>query len=124
MSRSYQILICTSESILLAKRNEPVEVIAEMPQFSATITGACFDRDENVIYTDTSGCIKMINEEGETLWETILGYQSGFRPGKLLYLSSRIVSSTTSSICTVNIAETHKSSDELQSYSISGSVQN
>ena len=89
ISRSYQILICTSgkknlpklssficwESILLAKRNEPVEVLAELPQFSATITGACFDRDENVIFTDTSGCIKMINEEGETLWETILGYQ-------------------------------------------------
>lgn len=89
MSTSYHILICTSgkknlpkyssficwESILLAKRNEPVEVIAELPQFSATITGACFDRDENVIFTDTSGCIRTINEEGETLWETTLGYQ-------------------------------------------------
>lgn len=121
MSSSYHILICTSESVLLAKRNEPIEVVAELPQFSATITGACFDHEENVIFTDTSGSIEMINQQGETLWETKLGYQSGYRPGRLLFLSSRILSSTTSSLCTVNIAET--SSNELSAYSISGSIQ-
>ncbi|CAG5112756.1 Oidioi.mRNA.OKI2018_I69.chr2.g6937.t1.cds [Oikopleura dioica] len=101
--------------------NEPVEIIAEVPQFSATITGACFDRSANVIFTDTSGCIRMINQEGDALWETTMGYQSGFRPGNLLYLSTRILSHTKSSLCAVNILESDHSP---VLYSISGSVQN
>ena len=49
-----------------------------------------------------------------------MSFQSGFRPGNLLYLSTRILSYTASSLCAVNILE---SDFPPVLYSISGSVQ-